>query len=177
MRISLLSLCAIMLAAWCGQAASAAAGEACGFCQHHSHSKCDDACDKGCDSGEPLCRFCQHKCHCPLTDCCLFRHMDRNNYAEVDAINCSCNGSYKFPVPPLYTYHWPGMYSQQLMTDYQSPWRFPPLKPYTDEAPARAAGLSTSGTQTVSWNAAEPAYSSGEPEPESAKIARMYANP
>jgi hypothetical protein len=47
--------------------------------------------------------------------------------------NCNCNGSYKFPVPPQYTYHWPGMYSQQLMTDYQSPWRYPPLKPYFDE--------------------------------------------
>jgi hypothetical protein len=49
--------------------------------------------------------------------------------------NCGCNGSYKFPVPPLYTYHWPGLYSQQLMTDYHSPWRFPPLRPYTDEPP------------------------------------------
>jgi hypothetical protein len=48
--------------------------------------------------------------------------------------NCGCNGSYKFPVPPLYTFHWPGMYSAQLMTDYHSPYRFPPLKPYTDEA-------------------------------------------
>ncbi len=47
--------------------------------------------------------------------------------------SCRCAGSYKFPVPPLYTYHWPGQYSQQLMTDYQSPWRFPPLRPYTDE--------------------------------------------
>jgi len=47
--------------------------------------------------------------------------------------NCACNGSYKFPVPPLYTYHWPGLYSQQLMTDYHSPWRFPAIKPYTDE--------------------------------------------
>ena len=47
--------------------------------------------------------------------------------------NCGCNGSYKFPVPPLYTYHWPGLYSQQLMTDYQSPWRFPPLRPYAEE--------------------------------------------
>ena len=47
--------------------------------------------------------------------------------------NCGCNGSYKFPVPPLYTYHWPGMWSHQLMTDYHSPWRFPPLKPYVDE--------------------------------------------
>jgi hypothetical protein len=50
-----------------------------------------------------------------------------------DWSNCNCNGSYKFPVPPQYTYHWPGMYSQQLMTDYQSPWRYPPLKPYFDE--------------------------------------------
>lgn len=47
--------------------------------------------------------------------------------------NCSCNGSYKHPVPPQYTYHWPGMYSQQLMTDYHDPYRFPPLKPYYDE--------------------------------------------
>ena len=47
--------------------------------------------------------------------------------------SCRCAGSYKFPVPPLYTYHWPGQYSQQLMTDYQSPWRFPPLRPYADE--------------------------------------------
>jgi hypothetical protein len=47
--------------------------------------------------------------------------------------NCGCNGSYNYPVPPLYTYHWPGMYKQQLMTEYDSPWRFPPLKPYEDE--------------------------------------------
>lgn len=47
--------------------------------------------------------------------------------------NCGCQGSYKFPVPPLYTYHWPGMYSQRLMTDYHSPWRFPPIKPFMDE--------------------------------------------
>ena len=49
---------------------------------------------------------------------------------------CGCNGSYKFPVPPLFTYHWPGMYSHELMTGYHSPWRFPPLKPYRDEPPA-----------------------------------------
>lgn len=47
--------------------------------------------------------------------------------------NCGCNGSYNYPVPPLYTYHWPGMYKAQRMTDYQSPWRFPPLRPYTEE--------------------------------------------
>lgn len=47
--------------------------------------------------------------------------------------NCGCQGSYKYPVPPQYTYHWPGMYSQRLMTDYHSPWRYPPIKPYTEE--------------------------------------------
>jgi len=62
-------------------------------------------------------------------------------YEGLDpGFNCGCNGSYKYPVPPLYTYHWPGMWSAQLMTDYHSPWRFPPLKPYTDELPAGAFG-------------------------------------
>jgi hypothetical protein len=55
---------------------------------------------------------------------------DRNPY-----YNCGCNGSYKFPVPPLYTYHWLGQFSHQHMTDYHSPWRFPPLRPYIDEVP------------------------------------------
>jgi len=49
--------------------------------------------------------------------------------------NCNCNGSYNYPVPPLYVYHWPGMYKAVRMTDYHSPWRFPPLRPYVDEAP------------------------------------------
>jgi hypothetical protein len=62
----------------------------------------------------------------------LFGRHRRNMDAEL-GFNCGCNGSYKYPVPPLYTYHWPGMNSAQLMTDYHSPWRFPPLKPYTDE--------------------------------------------
>jgi hypothetical protein len=61
--------------------------------------------------------------------------------------NCGCNGSYKFPVPPLYTYHWPGLYSAQLMTDYHSPWRFPPLKPYVDEVPPVEMG--SLGTRSV----------------------------
>jgi hypothetical protein len=47
--------------------------------------------------------------------------------------NCSCRGSYNYPVPPQYTYHWPGMYKQVRMTDYVSPWRFPPIRPYTEE--------------------------------------------
>jgi hypothetical protein len=50
------------------------------------------------------------------------------------SFNCGCHGSYNHPVPPQFTYHWPGtVYKQVLMTDYHSPWRFPPLKPYTDE--------------------------------------------
>jgi len=63
--------------------------------------------------------------------------------------NCGCNGSYKYPVPPLYTYHWPGMWSAQLMTDYHSPWRFPPLKPYTDELPGGALGASSTVLRRV----------------------------
>jgi len=50
--------------------------------------------------------------------------------AAVGQFNCGCRGSYKFPVPPQYTYHWPGMYAQQTMTEYTSPWRFPPLDQY-----------------------------------------------
>lgn len=52
----------------------------------------------------------------------------KSKYESFGYFNCSCRGSYKFPVPPLYTYHWPGMYSQQYMTEYNSPWRFPTLE-------------------------------------------------
>jgi len=68
----------------------------------------------------------------------------RNRRNQELGFNCGCNGSYKFPVPPLYTYHWPGMYQQVLMTDYHSPWRFPPLKPYVDEVPPEVLGKSSS---------------------------------
>ena len=77
-------------------------------------------------------------CYCDECDPCnsgghghFGKHRQRRN--QEASFNCGCQGSYKYPVPPLYTYHWPGMYSAQLMTDYHSPWRFPPLKPYTDE--------------------------------------------
>lgn len=73
-------------------------------------------------------------------DCHHCRLHKLHKYRDIEGrdphFNCGCNGSYKFPVPPLSTYHWPGMYSQRLMTDYQSPWRFPPIKPYTDEPKA-----------------------------------------
>ena len=46
--------------------------------------------------------------------------------------NCGCQGSYKYPVPPLYTYHWPGMYAQQSVLEFSSPWRQPGLQPLLD---------------------------------------------
>ena len=80
-----------------------------------------DACDP-CGHGHGRhCGHCGHICR---------RHLW---YQQNSVFSCGCRGSYKHPVPPLYTYHWPGMYSAERMTDYVSPWRFPPLKPYTDE--------------------------------------------
>jgi len=84
--------------------------------------------------------------------------------------NCNCNGSYKFPVPPLYTYHWPGLYSLRRMTDYQSPWRFPAIKPYEDETPVRDLTLRPEFRQ-ASLSAS--IRSAGE-ESVSSKMARHY---
>ena len=53
--------------------------------------------------------------------------------AHVGNFNCRCRGSYKFPVPPQYTYHWPGMYAQQCVGAYRSPWRFPSLMLYQNQ--------------------------------------------
>lgn len=93
------------------------AGNSCGDCA----SGC---CGNGC--GRMHCRGCGRIGCLGCGLCHKGEYMDR-------FANCNCDGSYKFPVPPLYTYHWPGMYSHQLMTDYHSPWRYPPLRPYTDE--------------------------------------------
>jgi hypothetical protein len=86
------------------------------------------ACECGCsDSSEcgSSCGDCGSSCGgCGCGICC--RH--RAYIASFGYFNCSCRGSYKFPVPPQYTYHWPGMYSQQYMTEYTSPYRFPPLE-------------------------------------------------
>ncbi len=71
---------------------------------------CDDPCAQACR--DRRCLYC--------------KALDK--WASYGAFNCSCRGSYKFPVPPQYTYHWPGMYSQQTITEYASPYRFPPLK-------------------------------------------------
>lgn len=129
--------------------ASEASGEEC----------CDDCCDSSCGGKR-----------------CSGR---KNRRDQASQFNCNCNGSYKFPVPPLYTYHWPGMFSQQLMTDYHSPWRFPAIRPYKDEKPfqanlerdelRQASHVSSPGATTPSTRVA------GEPEPLSAKLRRYYA--
>ena len=69
---------------------------------------------------------------------CRLHHQKKFIDGKDRGANCNCNGSYNYPVPPLYTYHWPGMYKAERMTDYHSPWRFPPLKPFLDEVPAPA---------------------------------------
>lgn len=92
---------------------------------------------------------------------CLACCLRRGDYIDR-WFNCGCDGSYKFPVPPLYTYHWPGLYSQQLMTDYHSPWRFPPLRPYSDEGPIppeeqlTTASEPSAGVRPASFDAAAP---------------------
>ncbi len=88
----------------------AAHGAGCSSCRHASKGA-------GCASGHcgPVCK---HK----------------QTYDGQDPwANCGCNGSYTYPVPPLYTYHWRGIAAQRLMTDYHSPWRFPAIKPFEDE--------------------------------------------
>ena len=92
-----------------------------------------------------------------------------------------CNGSYKFPVPPLYTYHWIGMYSQGLMTDYHSPWRFPPIKPFgtdelDDELPPAAVMPfgDVEQIQPVAAMVVEQIYSGADIEPMSQKMKRFY---
>ena len=90
----------------------------------------DDPCGSDCCGGCGLlggCGLFGHGCHGAGIE-----GLDRH-------FNCGCRGSYNNPVPPQYTYHWPGMYKQNLMTDYTSPWRFPPLKAYVDEVPAQEA--------------------------------------
>ncbi len=94
----------------------------------------------------------------------------QTRYASYGYDACNCHGSYKFPVPPQYTYHWPGMYSQQWMTEYNSPYRFPPLEipeeyaqmgnggllPRAEPAAGSATRLDTARKQSLPnarWNA------------------------
>lgn len=63
--------------------------------------------------------------------------------ASFGCFNCACRGSYKYPVPPQYTYFWPGMYSQPAMTAYASPYRFPPLNLPPDMVAPTAPAVKT----------------------------------
>ena len=121
---------------------------------------CDAAAACGCNGGgaggiygDP-CDPCGNGCRGILC-----RNRGSRYEGQEAGFNCGCNGSYKFPVPPLYTYHWPGMWQHNLMTDYHSPWRFPPLKPYTDELselPIGAAPVAARRVQQVSATAEVP---------------------
>ena len=104
------------------------------------------------------------------------RHRQRQSHhyeyeGRYQGFHCGCNGSYKFPVPPLYTYHWPGMYSAQLMTEYHSPWRFPPLKPYVDEQPLVEVGME--GNSLRATPVSTTARVVGEIEPMSSRLLRQ----
>lgn len=120
---------------------------------------------------------------CGAHGCRLHGHKQKKYIEGKDrGFNCSCNGSYNYPVPPLYTYHWPGMYKAVRMTDYHSPWRFPPLKPFLDEVvpalePGPAASIEEipSDLQTISH--LKPIHSAvrqGQPESMSSKLLKSF---
>lgn len=140
-------------------------------CSNAANACSSGSCDGGGQCGTNRCR---HVCgpHCRKL---------ANRWA-----NCHCDGSYKLPVPPLYTYHWPGIYSLQNVTDYHSPWRFPPLRPHAPEpddetlAPAERARHAGSTAIAASWHTTSPsaplpvAQRTGLPEPASRKLERLY---
>ncbi len=110
------------------------------------------------------------------------KHHQHKYYEGRDrGFNCGCNGSYNYPVPPLYTYHWPGMYKAERMTDYHSPWRFPPLKPFMDEV-VPPVGSGTSGDAvprelqpiTALMPIRSQATNLGQPESMSSKLLRSF---
>jgi len=122
----------------------------------------------------------ESECGCDSnSDGCGKRGCGKHGCAARNAnrwFNCNCNGSYKFPVPPLYTYHWPGMYSMQRMTDYHSPWRFPAIKPYEEETPVRDLSQRPQFRQASNHIESRSGFiSQREEESMSDKIARRYA--
>lgn len=99
-----------------------AGGAGCSSCGTSTSSGCSS-----CGSGKLL----KRGIPIPIIGLGLFHHAPGGH--PQDWVNCECSGQYNYPVPPQYTYHWPGMFKQTAMTDYHSPWRFPPIKPYYDE--------------------------------------------
>ena len=81
-------------------------------------------------------------------------------HGPVGCAACGCRGSYKYPVPPQSTYFWPGIYSQQTMTAYVSPYRYPPLL-----MPDVMAGASDALNDPPAAHAATPAKTEGQAKP------------
>lgn len=135
----------------------------CGCEQKTASGACGEKC--GCDSSMTGCHSCRRCGHHKK----YIEGLDRG-------FNCGCNGSYNYPVPPLYTYHWPGMFSQKRMTDYHSPYRFPAIKPYRDETnfPEAANQELPSFLQPVTHTVSDlPVKKAGEPESMSAKFGKL----
>ena len=139
---------------------------------------CTATADRGtsCNTCQSSCTGCGG-CGCGVCGC------HRARIAEAGCFNCTCKGSYKFPVPPQYTYHWPGMYSQQFMTEYVSPYRFPPLELPSfipqEKAQAPVAPVIRSSSDGLmaarpSQLAPLPKKASSRPMPMSARIKQKY---
>ncbi|MEX2027106.1 MAG: hypothetical protein WEH44_07390 [Pirellulaceae bacterium] len=135
----------------------------------------------GCGVAAPTCGIDGDACGagCGRGGCGLFGRRCGRGGDGIEGLdphfNCGCRGSYNYPVPPQYTYHWPGMYKQNLMTDYTSPWRFPPLKPYVDEQPVQSAeSVPAAMIRTISAMqvVAEGASRSGQIESISSRLSR-----
>lgn len=123
-------------------------------------------CDQGCDScgcsdvSGACCEGCKDKCgHC-RSRCRRCRALGWRHITATTQFNCCCRGSYKFPVLPQYTYHWPGMFSAQTMTEYVSPYRFPLLTPLEEmqwnEVPAPMPPQPVSSVLQTSYHSEEP---------------------
>ncbi len=143
--------------------------DACDTC-----NECGESCGGACCGDQ----CCGDECggHCKLLQKHRAKKLGRNSEWLWDS--CNCNGSYKFPVPPLYTYHWPGLYAHRLMTDYHSPWRFPAIRPYEDEEPGDELSSTPTEVRQVSHNTSPQQKSAkswpGGVEPVSAKMQRYY---
>ncbi|NQT41044.1 MAG: hypothetical protein HQ581_26365 [Planctomycetes bacterium] len=137
------------------------------FCDGCGAADCGgSACDTagGCSDGlvcvtdaEP-CRGCgQCSARCRRTHCNRLRWQ---HLQATGQFNCQCRGSYKFPVLPQYTYHWPGMYSQRTMTEYVSPYRFPPLTPpeevFLSPPPTQPAAAKPTAYRLVDFQVEQP---------------------
>ena len=71
------------------------------------------------------------------------------------------------------------MYSHERMTDYHSPWRFPPIKPWTEEAPyQRVTGIDgeetlVSAEGTIVSDVVSVTRRSAQPELMSSRLERL----